>query len=380
MNNKFLASVTQIIAENGEDILDDPQWLKSSIADLVKDEPKAERLIFGRCIEYGAYTELKNADPADRAAVKKYLERKLHNEEGLDTALIAGALDVLEAAVWGVPDPQIICRNCEKELQAEWNVCPYCGTHVAPALPPAPAPDESPVPEGFVLVDGGTFHMGSANGDKEERPVHTVTVRSFYMSIYEVTQKEYEAVMGINPSRFKGPDLPVESVSWYDVVDYCNKRSIKEGLTPAYRGSGNAVTCNFRADGYRLPTEAEWEYAAKGGGKDPLEYTYAGSNSADAVAWYNDNSGGSTHPVGTKLGNSLGLYDMSGNVWEWCWDWYGSYKSGYITNPAGAASGSDRVARGGSWGIKVQNVRSAARDFDTPSNQSSYLGFRVVRR
>ena len=254
-----------------------------------------------------------------------------------------------------------------------------------PAPQPAPAPvvqpaatPQRPIPANFVRVEGGTFQMGSNSGISNEKPVHSVTVKGFYMGKYPVTQKEWFEVMGTNPSNFKGDNLPVESVSWFDAVEYCNKRSIKEGLTPAYSGSGNNITCNWNANGYRLPTEAEWEYAAKGGNRDPMVYEYSGSNSVDTVAWYTSNSS-STKPVGTKAPNSLGLYDMSGNVWEWCWDWYGSYPSGPQTDPRGASSGSDRVIRGGSWGGAAQYVRSALRGSNTPSNRGYYLGFRLAR-
>jgi formylglycine-generating enzyme required for sulfatase activity len=206
----------------------------------------------------------------------------------------------------------------------------------------------------FVRVEGGTFQMGSNNGDSDEKPIHTVTVKSFSISKYEVTQKEWQEVMGNNPSGFKGDNRPVENVSWYEAVDYCNKRSIKERLTPVYKGSGDNITCDWNANGYRLPTEAEWEFAAKGGTKEYLTTEYSGSNSVDVVAWYSGNSGNSTHPVGTKAANSLGIYDMSGNVWEWCWDWYGGYSSGSQTDPRGAVSGAIRVFRGGSWCIRLR--------------------------
>jgi formylglycine-generating enzyme required for sulfatase activity len=222
--------------------------------------------------------------------------------------------------------------------------------------------------------------MGSTSGDSDEKPVHTVTVGNFYMGKYEVTQKEWVAVMGGNPSNFKGDNLPVERVSWNEAVEYCNKLSLREGLTPAYRGAGDSVTCNFTATGYRLPTEAEWEYAAKGGKHgDYLVYEYAGSNSVGAVGWYDGNSGKQTHPVGTKTPNGLGLYDMSGNVWEWCWDWYGSYPGGARTNPAGPVSGSGRVLCGGSWGNSAVDLRSAVRGSGSPSNRNNNLDFRLVR-
>jgi formylglycine-generating enzyme required for sulfatase activity len=238
------------------------------------------------------------------------------------------------------------------------------------------------VPDGFVRVEGGTFTMGSPSSEKDrssDESQHQVTVGSFTMGKYEVTQKEWVEVMGNNPSNFKGDTLPVETVSWNDAVEYCNKRSIKEGLVPAYRGSGNNITCDFGASGYRLPTEAEWEFAARGGTKDYLTTEYSGSNNVDAVGWYDGNSGGKTHPVGTKQANSLGLYDMSGNVYEWCWDWYGGYSSGSQSDPRGAVSGSSRVVRGGSWNFIAQCLRSADRGNNTPSDRGNYLGFRLVR-
>ena len=248
------------------------------------------------------------------------------------------------------------------------------------------------IPANMVRVEGGTFQMGSSNGESDERPVHAVTVRSFSMGKYPVTQKEWFEIMGTTVRQQRdmadrtwslygeGDNYPMYYVSWLEAVEYCNKRSQREGLTPAYSGSGNNITCNWNANGYRLPTEAEWEYAAKGGNRDSMVYEYSGSNSAGAVAWYTDNSGGSTHPVGTKAPNSLGLYDMSGNVWEWCWDWYAnSYPSGAQTDPVGASSGSDRVVRGGSWFHSAQYVRSASRFYFTPSDRFFRLGFRLAR-
>ncbi|HEX37418.1 MAG TPA: formylglycine-generating enzyme family protein, partial [Candidatus Cloacimonetes bacterium] len=177
----------------------------------------------------------------------------------------------------------------------------------------------------------------------------------------------------------------VEKVSWYDAVEFCNKKSRKEGLTPCYSGSGKNITCNFNANGYRLPTEAEWEYAARGGhlanGSNLRNggYTYSGSDNIDDVAWYSDNSGRKTHPVGQKQPNELGLYDMSGNVWEWCWDWKGSYSSSSQTNPRGASSGSTRVLRGGGWYGYDNGCRVAYRGTDDPDLSNGDFGFRFVR-
>ncbi|NLO44846.1 MAG: formylglycine-generating enzyme family protein [Candidatus Cloacimonetes bacterium] len=232
----------------------------------------------------------------------------------------------------------------------------------------------------MIFVEGGRFMMGS-NGEHDwENSVHEVTLSSFWISKYEVTQKEWQEVMGTNPSHFKGNNLPVEYVSWYDVIEYCNKLSIKEGLTPCYSGSGDSISCNWNANGFRLPTEAEWEYAARGGNKSRA-YNYSGSNTLGDVAWYDDNSGGKIHPVGMKSPNELGLYDMSGNVFEWCWDWYDSsyYNKSPKRDPRGAASGNRKVLRGGSWCNFGNYCRVALRYDGTPSNGRSIIGFRVSR-
>jgi len=243
-------------------------------------------------------------------------------------------------------------------------------------------------PDGFVRINGGTFTMGSPTsepGRDSDEVQHQVTVSSFYMGKYEVTQKEYQEIMGTNSSYFKGDNLPVEQVSWFDAVEYCNRLSQKEGLTPAYTISGSGdnrtVTWNLNANGYRLPTEAEWEYAAKGGNGSPGNYTYAGSNNIDEVAWYEENSTGSTQDVGTKKPNGLGLYDMSGNVSEWCWDWYDKdyYQNSPQTDPIGASSGSYRVLRGGYWYYSAVYVRSANRDNVDPNYRDDSIGFRLVR-
>ena len=194
--------------------------------------------------------------------------------------------------------------------------------------------------------------------DSDEKPVHSVTLSDYYIGETEVTQELWEAVMGSNPSSFKGSQKPVESVSWHDC---------KEFITKLNRLTGK----NFR-----LPTEAEWEYAARGGNKSK-GYKYSGSNTIDNVAWYRDNSGKATHNVKTKSPNELGIYDMSGNVWEWCEDWYGYYSSGSQTNPAGPSTGSRRVLHGGSWYDHAGSCRVSNRSY-YPVNRSYYIGFRLA--
>ncbi|MGA2640617.1 MAG: SUMF1/EgtB/PvdO family nonheme iron enzyme [Spirochaetia bacterium] len=233
---------------------------------------------------------------------------------------------------------------------------------------------------GEVLVEGGVFQMGDTFGEKEEtgKLVHEVHLSSFLIARYEVTQKQWRQLMGTNPSTFKGDDLPVESVSWYDAVEFCNKLSREEGLTPCYTGSGTGIQCNFSTNGYRLPPEAEWEYAAKGG-RGSKGFRYAGGNDARQIAWFKFNSEGSTHQVGTKEPNELGLNDMGGNVREWCWDLYGDYPTGMQTNPSGAASGFLRVARGGCWSDDASLIEAASRLYQFPTHALNNLGFRLVR-
>ncbi|MDR3341951.1 MAG: formylglycine-generating enzyme family protein [Treponema sp.] len=259
-------------------------------------------------------------------------------------------------------------------------------------IPDADAMTKKPplvsIPDNFVHIPGGTFMMGSPASEAERRDNevrHQVTVSSFFMGKYEVTHKEYQAVMGTNPSYFEGDNLPVEQVSWFDAVEYCNARSRTEGLTPAYTISG-MVTWNRNANGYRLPTEAEWEYACRGGTTTAFS---TGSNITTNQANYNGyypynrNATGTyrrtTTPVGSFMANARGLYDMHGNVWEWCWDWYDDYGSGFQRDPVGASSGTYRVLRGGGWGDGGQLLRSADRYGYSPFDWNSDLGFRLLR-
>ncbi len=217
---------------------------------------------------------------------------------------------------------------------------------------------------GLVLVKGGTFTMGctteqGSDCDGSEKPSHLVTLNDFSIGKHEVTQAQWRAVMGNNPSNFKNCDqCPVEQVSWEDIQLFLTQLNAKTGKK------------------YRLPTEAEWEFAARGGNQSN-GYKYAGSNVLSEVAWFNDNLG-RTHPVGGKKANELGLYDMSGNVWEWCQDWKEVYPSTTQIDPTGAASGSYRVGRGGSWGSGAGRCRVSYRGFNAPQLRYLILGFRLA--
>jgi formylglycine-generating enzyme required for sulfatase activity len=248
---------------------------------------------------------------------------------------------------------------------------------------------QTSAPAGFVLIRGGTFMMGSPASEPErgtDETQHCVTVSDFYMTAYSVTQREYRELMGENPSESKGDNLPVEKVTWFDAIRFCNARSARERLTPAYTISGETVTWNRAANGYRLPTEAEWEYACRAGTTTPF---YTGNNVTADQANYNGNypyNGnppgifrGKTTPVGNFAPNPWGLYDMHGNVVDWCWDRYGAYASVPETDPAGPVTGSGRVGRGGSWGIRGSSQRSAWRIHAGPSYIDGRLGFRLAR-
>jgi formylglycine-generating enzyme required for sulfatase activity len=237
-------------------------------------------------------------------------------------------------------------------------------------------------PVAMVEIPAGSFMMGSPmweeNRDSDE-PQHRVEItQGFQLSSTEVTQVQYEKVIGANPSRFVGADRPVEQVSWLDAVQFCNKLSAREGLSPAYRIIGGSVTWDTKSNGYRLPTEAEWEYACRAGTTTAYHTGGSGADLARA-GWYEGNAGNETHLVGKKTPNAWGLYDMHGNVWEWCFDWYGEYWSGSQSDPQGAASSSLRVLRGGSWSPGAKYWRSADRAGAGPARAYGYLGFRVAR-
>jgi len=217
--------------------------------------------------------------------------------------------------------------------------------------------------------------------NESTNPAKTVSVNDFYISKYEVTQELWESVMDFNPSKYEGKNLPVEGVSWLYAVEFCNWLSDKEGLERAYSGGSMNISCNFQANGYRLPTEAEWEYAARGGLRSG-NYKYSGSSDIEKIAWYKKNSNKVSHPVGRMLPNELGLYDMSGNIWEWCWDNcmdLGSKTSDTNNNSQLAWILNYRALRGGDWSRQGSDCRVSARGCNHYTSKGTNIGFRLVR-
>ncbi len=252
----------------------------------------------------------------------------------------------------------------------------------------------------LVLINGGTFQMGSPESEMQretDETQHEVTVSDFYIGRYEVTQEQYEKVMGDNPSNFSGENLPVENVTWYDAIEYCNRLSEQEGLTPVYTVDGENVSWDRSANGYRLPTEAEWEYAARAGTTTPFntetsisdeEANYYGHYPYGIEENYFSQDNLETEPgqyrqttveVNSFSPNNWGLYNIHGNVAEWCFDYYGAYDLENTDNPSGPTTGTLRVNRGGGWNDYAKHLRSAYRASTTPNQGMSNIGFRIAR-
>ncbi len=257
------------------------------------------------------------------------------------------------------------------------------------SITPAEAPPIVTTKSGveMVALPGGWFEMGSDREDEVDEPRHRVCVAPFLIDRFEVTQAEFGRVMGENPSRWKDPQKPVEQVRWAKAVDYCNRRSREEGRRPCY--DLKTWACDFEADGYRLPTEAEWEYAARAG--TTTAYYFGNSPSRlKQHAWCKDNATRGPHPVGSRLPSPWGLHDMYGNVWEWCHDLYAEdyYRNSPEKDPAGPKVGQTRVLRGGSWNSRPSHCRSAYRNHENPGytdvcfgrDTHGFVGFRCVRR
>lgn len=287
-----------------------------------------------------------------------------------DTNQIEGATSLEAGAVW-IPLATVVLTNTTQEWYDRTGTGPwrfYRSVLLGAGTRPTPGPR-------YVWLPAGQFTMGSpateVGRSADEGPQTQVTLRrGFFMGRYEVTQGEYLSVVGSNPSYFTGDtNRPVEQVNWTEATNYC-------ALLTARERTAGRLPAGWA---YRLPTEAEWEYASRAGSTNRFSYgDDPGYTQLGNYAWYTDNSGNATHPVGGKQPNRWGLFDMSGNVWEWCSDWYGAYPGGSVTDPRGAPSGSYRVLRGGGWGTSAYACRSAQRNFYDPAARYYVIGFRVV--
>ncbi len=258
-----------------------------------------------------------------------------------------------------------------------------CGHPTSESQPAGPQVLKTACGMDMVSIPPGQFIMGSNDGPIDAKPAHQVKVDGFFMDQYEVTQEVYQGVTGTNPSRRKHPKNPVEQVTWSAAARFCNVRSLREGLKPCY--DTNRWTCDFSANGYRLPTEAEWEYACRSGSTTAF---YFGDSPEElkSFAWFEGNAQSKPHPAAQRKPNAWGLYDMAGNVWEWCNDFYGAkyYRESPQDNPRGPAQGEKRVLRGGAWSSSAANCASWVRNCDEAGLTDVCLtmdsnGFRCVR-
>jgi formylglycine-generating enzyme required for sulfatase activity len=350
----------------GPSIFNEPKRFKSVLADQMPDgavtNAKLIRNLLNTAIcDMKAYSKLESALPAKSHFVVDILAVEMHSDYLIDKSAAKVVIECIAELLDYVP-------NANLPTQPK----PLVQPPVAIIRPSTPPPQNQPktircdkTGIEMVFVQGGTFNMGGTSEQSDdchdsEKPVRDVTVDGFYIGKYPVTQAQWVAVMGNNPSHFKNnPSHPVEEVSWDDVQSFISKL--------------NSMTGGI----YRLPTEAEWEFAARGG-VHSRGFKYSGSNNLDEVAWYGSNSGSKTHSVGGKAGNELGIFDMSGNVWEWVADWYGVYNPSDVHNPKGPKSGSYRVRRGGGWPGGARGCRVSIRRNDYSGLRYDGVGFRLV--
>ncbi|MDR0526095.1 MAG: SUMF1/EgtB/PvdO family nonheme iron enzyme [Spirochaetaceae bacterium] len=397
----FQDILNQLIQERGTAVLESPRMCKALLGDYGKGRFKREIRLLLQSLTAGHHRKL--LAPSADTETQRALARSLEDEFGAAREPAEETIRAL-AQCLGRPHPEadrLIRSGAGGNYRAQYKAgavlfalkrykeaaeyfekaarqcIDLCGT----GHPPAPG-IVRPV---FVKIKGGTFSMGSPETEPERSPdeiPHKVSVPEFFLGKYPVTQEEYQAVMGTNPSAFKGDDRPVENITWFDAAAYCNALSFREGLTPAYRILGDQVAWDPGADGYRLPTEAEWEYACRAGTTSAF---HTGTGITLKEANYDgrhpyqkgkpDICRGRTTAAGSFPPNPWGLYDMHGNIWEWCWDWYREYDLGTGTGPTW---GTKRVLRGGSWKSEGRFLRSAYRNSGLPSHCSDQIGFRIL--
>ena len=389
MNNEARKQLIEIVKRYGVKILDEPRKVEGLLRDFCGD-CKKEIFSIVNALKERAGNDLMNSSKSNTVKITLgRLSSKMQSDLGVSEEVAVWSIESIAIALGIMSDKE--AKGATGKAQVERKPAETGATYRQDSRE-----SEMKTPNGdeLIYVEGGSFVMGDTWGDgfDWEKPTHRVELTyDFYVGKYPVTFDEYDRYCGETGST-KPSDSgwgrerrPVINVSWNDAVEYCNWLSEKEGLPIAYYGDGSLLDENKRkteditsVKGYRLLTEAEWEYAARGG-KKSMGYKYSGSNSPGSVAWYDSNSGNKTHEVGQKKSNELGLYDMSGNVWEWCSDWYGSYSNFEEKNPHNNTVDSVRVDRGGSWFCNATVIRVAFRSSYSPTFTGNYLGFRICR-
>jgi len=392
LNNEARKQLIEIVKKYGIKILDEPRKVEGLLRDFCGD---CKREIFSivNALKEGAGNDLINSSKSKTVKIAiGRLSSKMQSDLGMSEEVAVWSIESIAIALGIMSEKE--ARGIRKAQVEQKPAETKAKTGASYRHDNRGSEIKTSNGDELIYVEGGNFIMGDTWGDGEsyEKPTHRVELTyDFYVGKYPVTFEEYDRYCRESGAT-KPYDWdwgrgrrPVINVSWNEAITYCDWLSDVEGLARAYDNAGNLIDSRgnetndtSKVKGYRLLTEAEWEYAARGG-KKSMRNKYAGSNNPDEVAWYDSNSGNKTHEVGQKKRNELGLYDMSGNVWEWCSDWFGDYSSSAQTNPYNSTAGSRRVFRGGSWYYNATVVRVAYRDYYSPSFTYLNLGFRIAR-
>ena len=394
MKDLLREQLIRIVQDYGADILKDPGKVKGLLKDFCPEEPRGKIFAITQCLREGIHREL--IDSSKRKTIRIELSRlirKIHDNFGLKEDISRWAVETIALALGIIREEESTEVPWKNETQVIEEKHPKMKIEILQNSTTKEKVLRTTNGDELIYVERGSFIMGDTWGDgfPYEKPTHKVTLTyDFHIGKYPVTFEEYDKYCMRTSAKRPGDfswgrgRRPVINVSWWDAISYCNWLSEKEGIPKAYDDKGNILdkygkttTDITEVVGYRLPTEAEWEYAARGGNKSK-GYKYSGSDNADDVAWCYQNSGGKTQEVGTKLPNELGIYDMSGNVWEWCSDMFKGYSGSPQTNLYNSID-FYRVLRGGSWYNIATDARVAYRNFYTPSYTYAVLGFRITR-
>jgi len=389
LNNEARKQLIEVVKRYGIKILDEPRKVEGLLKDFCGD-CKKEIFSIVNALKERAGNDLMNSSKSNTVKITiGRLSSKMQSDLGMSEEVAVWSIESIAIALGIMSEKEAIgARKAQVEQKP-------VETKTGATYRQDSRESEIKTSNGdeLIYVEGGSFVMGDTwgDGDSDEKPTHKVELTyDFYIGKYPVTFEEYDRYCSETGAtkpyvwNWGRGRRPVIRVSWFDAIGYCDWLSDVEGLARAYDNAGNLIDSRgnetidtSKVKGYRLLTEAEWEYAARGG-KKSRRNKYAGSNNPDEVAWYTSNSRHKTQEVGKKAPNELGIYDMSGNVWEWCSDWYGNYSSSAQTNPYNN-SGSGRVGRGGGWGDDAAGTRVAGRGYDSPSRAYYYLGFRICR-